>query len=58
MSRHAQIEKAIHQIADKSHIPKIDFTQHQLEDGNFISTQERVIKDVRCAMRLPEILLN
>ena len=44
------IEKAIEQIQHKEPLPEIDFTQHQLEDGNFISTQERVIKDVRCAI--------
>jgi serine/threonine-protein phosphatase 2B catalytic subunit len=41
------LERAIHQIQDKGPIPEIDFTQHQLEDGNTISTQERVVKDVR-----------
>jgi hypothetical protein len=43
----AQIERAIHQIQDKGPVPEIDYTQHQLEDGNTISTQERVVKDVR-----------
>ena len=46
-SAKAHIERAINQIQDKSSIPVIDFTQHQLEDGNTISTQERVVKDVR-----------
>jgi len=31
----------------KDPIPTIDFTQHTLEDGNVISTQERVVKDVQ-----------
>ena len=43
----AHIERAINQIQYKGPIPEIDFTQHQLEDGNTISTQERVVKDVR-----------
>jgi serine/threonine-protein phosphatase 2B catalytic subunit len=46
-SAKAHIERAINQIQDKGPIPTIDFTQHQLEDGNTISTQERVVKDVR-----------
>lgn len=27
-------------------IPEIDFTQHQLENGELVSTTERVVKDV------------
>ena len=42
----AQIEKAIAQIQVKADGEK-DYTQHVLDDGNIISTQERVIKDVR-----------
>ena len=42
----AQIEKAIAQIQVKAEGEK-DYTQYVLEDGNIISTQERVIKDVR-----------
>ncbi|KIY47331.1 serine/threonine-protein phosphatase 2B catalytic subunit A1 [Fistulina hepatica ATCC 64428] len=49
-----QVERAIGQIADKVPIPDIDFTQHVLEDGNIVSTQERVIKDVQApAMHVP-----
>jgi hypothetical protein len=29
--------------------PTIDFTQHEMEDGTIVSTQERVVKDVRVA---------
>ena len=52
----AQIQKAIDQIQDKGPLPEIDFTQHQLENGYTISTQERVVKEVRfcqhsCALR-------
>ena len=43
----AQIQKAIDQIQDKGPLPEIDFTQHQLENGYTISTQERVVKEVR-----------
>ena len=42
-----QIEKAVAQIQHKEPVPDIDFTQHQLENGFTISTQERVVKDVR-----------
>ncbi|KAK1921719.1 Serine/threonine-protein phosphatase 2B catalytic subunit A1 [Papiliotrema laurentii] len=35
-------------------IPDIDFTQHQLENGDIVSTTERVVKDVQApAMYLP-----
>ena len=43
----SQIEKAIGQIQSKNSHPEIDFTQHQLENGYTISTQERVVKEVR-----------
>ncbi|KAF9012891.1 Metallo-dependent phosphatase [Hymenopellis radicata] len=36
-----------YRFSDKAPVPEIDFTQHKLEDGSVISTQERVIKDVR-----------
>lgn len=42
----AQIQKAIGQIQSKAPLPEIDFTQHQLENGYTISTQERVVKEV------------
>ncbi|KAL4252939.1 Serine/threonine-protein phosphatase 2B catalytic subunit A1 [Abortiporus biennis] len=49
-----QIEKAIVQIQDKLQNPEIDFTQHQLENGFTISTQERVVKEVQApAMSIP-----
>jgi len=41
------IARAIEQISDKPPIPEIDFTQHKLDDGSVVSTQERVVKDVR-----------
>jgi serine/threonine-protein phosphatase 2B catalytic subunit len=43
----AHLVRAIEKIQDKQPVPDVDFTQHQLEDGNTISTQERVVKDVR-----------
>ena len=41
-----QVERAIGQIKDKVK-PDIDFTQHILENGEVVSTLERVVKDVR-----------
>ncbi|THU96240.1 Metallo-dependent phosphatase [Dendrothele bispora CBS 962.96] len=50
----SQIARAIEQIADKAPLPEIDFTQHVLDDGTTVSTQERVIKDVQApAMHIP-----
>lgn len=31
-------------VADKRPVPEIDFTLHTMEDGNQVSTQERVCK--------------
>lgn len=45
-STREQIERAIVQIQHKDPLPEIDFTQHQLENGFTISTQERVVKEV------------
>lgn len=42
----SHMQKAIVQMVDKPPPPEIDFTQHQLEDGTVINTQERVVKDV------------
>lgn len=53
MSTH--IARAIEQISDKAPVPEIDFTQHHLEDGTVISTQERVIKDVRSLISFPAL---
>ncbi|KAJ7931268.1 serine/threonine-protein phosphatase 2B catalytic subunit A1 [Mycena leptocephala] len=41
-----QLAHAIEQIQNRPPVPDIDYTQHTLEDGTSISTQERVIKDV------------
>ncbi|GLB39091.1 putative serine threonine-protein phosphatase [Lyophyllum shimeji] len=48
-----QVERAIEQI-QKQPKQSMDWTQHTLEDGSVISTQERVIKDVQApAMHIP-----
>ncbi|KAJ4465647.1 Metallo-dependent phosphatase-like protein [Lentinula edodes] len=52
MSTH--LARAIEQISVKPPLPDIDFTQHTLDDGTTVSTQERVIKDVQApAMQIP-----
>ncbi|KAI0263073.1 Metallo-dependent phosphatase-like protein [Gloeopeniophorella convolvens] len=56
MAGKTQLERAIIQIQDKAQAPTpdVDFTQHQLENGYTISTQERVVKEVQApAMNLP-----
>ncbi|KAJ7625671.1 serine/threonine-protein phosphatase 2B catalytic subunit A1 [Roridomyces roridus] len=40
-----KIAHAIQQIQNPPPVPEIDFTQHILDDGTTINTQERVIKD-------------
>lgn len=41
------IARAIEQIQDSRNSNReVDWTQHTLEDGNVVSTQERVVKDV------------
>jgi hypothetical protein len=47
MTSRSHIERAIEKIQDKAPANDIDFTQHRLDDGTTISTQERVVKDVR-----------
>ena len=46
-----QLERAIHQIQNRVAVPELDFTQHQLENGYTVSTQERAVKEV-CVQRL------
>ncbi|ORY24014.1 Serine/threonine-protein phosphatase 2B catalytic subunit A1 [Naematelia encephala] len=51
-----QTKNAIAAIANRANfqIPTIDFTQHQLESGETVSTTERVVKDVQApAMYVP-----
>jgi hypothetical protein len=40
------IAQALAQIQNRPPPPEIDYTQHILDDGTAISTQERVVKDV------------
>lgn len=54
MTGKSQLERAINQIQGRGPAPDIDFTQHQLENGYTISTQERVVKEVQApAMNIP-----
>ncbi|RSH92295.1 3',5'-cyclic-nucleotide phosphodiesterase (PDEase) (3':5'-CNP) [Saitozyma podzolica] len=51
-----QTANAIAAIQNRANIvvPEIDFTQHQLENGEVVSTTERVVKDVQApAMYVP-----
>ncbi|KAH9013603.1 Serine/threonine-protein phosphatase 2B catalytic subunit A1 [Lactarius hengduanensis] len=49
-----QLERAIHQIQSRVAVPGLDFTQHQLENGYTVSTQERAVKEVQApAMTIP-----
>lgn len=41
------MEIAARAVAEKRPIPEIDFTLHTMEDGNQVSTEERVCKDVQ-----------
>ena len=48
-SPRTQTANAIAAIQARGHhpeLPEIDFTQHQLENGDVVSTTERVVKDV------------
>ncbi|EJD43399.1 Metallo-dependent phosphatase [Auricularia subglabra TFB-10046 SS5] len=48
------LERVIHEMTDKAPVPDADLTVYQLENGESVSTQERVIKEVQApAMRLP-----
>lgn len=40
----AQVDNAIRAIHQKRPVPEIDFTLHTMEDGNQVSTMERVCK--------------
>jgi serine/threonine-protein phosphatase 2B catalytic subunit len=46
MSHAAHFKKAMELAQHKQPVPQIDFTVHQLDDGNTVSTQERVVKEV------------
>ncbi|KZV99240.1 Metallo-dependent phosphatase [Exidia glandulosa HHB12029] len=48
------LERVVQQMTEKPPVPDTDFTVHQLENGETVSTQERVIKEVQApALRVP-----
>lgn len=48
------LQRVVQQMTEKPPVPDIDFTVHQLENGETVNTTERVIKDVQApAMRVP-----
>ncbi|KAL3422898.1 calcineurin-like phosphoesterase [Phlyctema vagabunda] len=49
----AYVDSALRAISDKKPVPEIDFTLHTMEDGNQVSTQERVCKDVQAPAMQP-----
>lgn len=53
MAGKTQLERAIKEIQVKRPPIDVDFTQHQLENGITVSTQERVVKEVRPSIFLP-----
>ena len=44
MASRVQVDNAIRAISQKKPVPEIDFTLHTMEDGNQVSTMERVCK--------------
>ena len=44
MDGNAPINHLAQAVQDKRLVPEIDFTLHTMEDGNQVSTQERVYK--------------
>lgn len=40
----AYMDNAIRAVREKKQVPEIDFTLHTMEDGQQVSTQERVCK--------------
>jgi hypothetical protein len=52
MASKSQLERAIKEIQGRRPAPDVDFTQHQLENGFTVSTQERVVKEVRLSFPL------
>lgn len=50
-SPHTQTANALAAIKRKqtTQVPTIDFSQHQLENGEVVSTTERMVKDVSTA---------
>ena len=50
VERRKLLENAYGQIAHKAQVPEIDFSVYTMEDGEQVSTRERVIKDVHCLL--------
>lgn len=46
MDGNAPINHLAQAVQDKKPVPEIDFTLHTMEDGNQVSTQERVCKGI------------
>ena len=46
MDGNAPINHLAQAVQDKRPVPEIDFTLHTMEDGNQVSTQERVCKGI------------
>lgn len=44
-----QVDNALRAIHHKKPVPEIDFTLHTMEDGNQVSTMERVCKGIVCS---------
>lgn len=44
MDVNGQLENTIKAMREKKPVPEIDFTLHTMEDGQQVSTQERVCK--------------
>lgn len=56
MDGNAPINHLAQAVQDKRPVPEIDFTLHTMEDGNQVSTQERVCKG-RVNSEFMEVLL-
>jgi len=41
------MDVTVRAVAQKKPVPEIDFTLHTMEDGNQVSTQERVCKGMK-----------
>jgi hypothetical protein len=52
----AQIDNALRALNQKKPIPEIDFTLHTMEDGNQVSTMERVCKGMALFLLPPQPL--
>ena len=50
MAEETQLDRAIEEIKRRRHqggpVPHIDLTQHKLDNGTIVSTEERVVKEV------------